>query len=68
MHVYAFSDRQHLPGDCGLGEITANLVGEDFEVITTSLSFCKSFPEAATEIARVLLITSRFVYVCNLIR
>lgn len=46
---------QHLPGDCGLGEITANLVGEEFEGSTASLSFCKSFPAAATEITRAML-------------
>lgn len=32
-------DRQHSPGDWGLGETTANLGGEDFGGTTASLSF-----------------------------
>lgn len=39
-------DRAHSPGECGFGETTANLFGEDFGDSSASVSFCSSLLEA----------------------
>lgn len=40
---------QDSPGDCGLGETTANLLGDDFGGNTASTSFCISLLEAVAK-------------------
>lgn len=48
-------DLQRSPGDCGLGQTTANLGGEDCGGFAASLSFRKSLLEAANETMCVVI-------------
>ena len=63
IHVYAqkpASDTWHSPGDCGLGETTANRLGEDFGGIAASLSFCTSLLEAVWKTVLIYLFKHAF--------